>query len=111
MPDSTLTRGDMCGEYILIKSLSKGGEAYTWMAIKADHPEAQLVALRILKKQEENATDDIKRHFEREKQMYKRLRGCPHIISLQDSNWNDGEPRSEEHTSELQSRENLVCRL
>src|SRR5690606_41944936 len=23
----------------------------------------------------------------------------------------DGEPRSEEHTSELQSRENLVCRL
>ena len=92
MPDSTLTRGDMCGEYILIKSLGKGGEAYTWMAIKADHPEAQLVALRILKKQEENATDDIKRHFEREKQMYKRLRGCPHIISLQDSNWNDGEP-------------------
>src|SRR5690606_41599795 len=35
------------------------------------------------------------------------------VLSLPDKDWQRvrGEVRSEEHTSELQSRENLVCRL
>src|SRR5690606_41270882 len=53
--------------------------------------------------------------------------GHAHVLNLRDSGITDvavglrpgspsakkaeGEPRSEEHTSELQSRENLVCRL
>src|SRR5690606_40238791 len=35
-----------------------------------------------------------------------------HVVrELGDAKLQDGEDRSEEHTSELQSRENLVCRL
>src|SRR5690606_41002597 len=35
----------------------------------------------------------------------------PCVLLLDISGSMTGEPRSEEHTSELQSRENLVCRL
>src|SRR5690606_41623737 len=34
-----------------------------------------------------------------------------HAGDLNASFWNEIAPRSEEHTSELQSRENIVCRL
>src|SRR5690606_40601135 len=33
------------------------------------------------------------------------------FVNLQEYNFNEKKYRSEEHTSELQSRENLVCRL
>src|SRR5690606_41774480 len=35
----------------------------------------------------------------------------PYDTAVQEQARRDGVPRSEEHTSELQSRENLVCRL
>src|SRR5205085_6307482 len=34
-----------------------------------------------------------------------------HNFRTADGKWMDGETRSEEHTSELQSQSNLVCRL
>src|SRR5690606_41305542 len=40
-----------------------------------------------------------------------RGRGLGPVCVLGDPPWGSGRPRSEEHTSELQSRENLVCRL
>src|SRR5690606_39565521 len=36
---------------------------------------------------------------------------APHAVAQDGSFVEQGEPRSEEHTSELQSRETLVCRL
>src|SRR5207302_8452894 len=37
--------------------------------------------------------------------------GAAPVVLLSDGLWNRRYGRSEEHTSELQSRENLVCRL
>jgi serine/threonine protein kinase len=84
--------GRQYGEYTLIASLGKDGtEAYLWKAIKVNSP-ADVVAFRILKKQDENVTVDLQRHFDREVQIYKRLKGYPRVVPLLDSDWNDGDP-------------------
>src|SRR5690606_41377733 len=48
-----------------------------------------------------------KSKYEIESMLIERFQKCM-IESLEDKDWSS---RSEEHTSELQSRENLVCRL
>ena len=84
--------GRQYGEYTLIASLGRDGtEAYLWKAIKVNSP-ADVVAFRILKKQDENVTIDLLRHFKREVQIYERLRGYPRIVPLLDSDENDGDP-------------------
>src|SRR5687768_17790962 len=51
------------------------------------------------------------RHRERREQHHRALREIEHAGGLEDQHEAERDQRSEEHTSELQSRLHLVCRL
>src|SRR5690606_42137652 len=53
----------------------------------------------------------LKVHLSPGKHLYKYIVDGKWIIDPTNKLWEQNEHRSEEHTSELQSRENLVCRL
>src|SRR5690606_4816616 len=83
---TVLAPGDEFVGYTIRKVLGRGGMGTVYLA---KHPRLpRLTALKLLNR-ELYTDNEIRRRFEREADL----------------------ARSEEHTSELQSRENLVCRL
>src|SRR5690606_6609011 len=75
------------------------GRDFEFVSLSADNPDQQEKALKFLN--EKNAA--LKNYIFNQEDKYA-------LIEAVDPEW-DGALRSEEHTSELQSRENLVCRL
>src|SRR5690606_41295276 len=59
----------------------------------------------------EHCENEERKRDERRQQHQHDLRGRVFADVLVPGLWRNRRPRSEEHTSELQSRENLVCRL
>src|SRR5690606_3976048 len=110
------TQEDLVGQtlddrWTIDARLGAGGMGTVW---RARDREDRAVAIKVLRT-ELLHTEDLFARFQQEADAASRI-GNQHIVSvLGFGHTPSGAPyyamRSEEHTSELQSRENLVCRL
>src|SRR5207302_8121182 len=94
------------GEYEVLAELGHGGMATVYLA--HDLALDRKVAIKVLAPALLRMGEGMVERFKREARTAAAL-SHPHIIPIYAVK--ESEHRSEEHTSELQSRENLVCRL